>query len=196
MLHLAKNVQDKHPYYQLILLLLCLCVYNTTQAAEADREQPMNIESDTLQVDEAKQISIFTGKVHLTQGSLEIFADQLEIHQDKEGVKLGIAIGKPAHLRQKQNSSNEYMEGYGGRIEYDTRAETVDFFIQAHVKRAKDDVRGDHITYNTQTETYKVVGKPDLGEQSPTGGRVQVIIQPKEKKNGNTPAESDEKQYE
>jgi lipopolysaccharide export system protein LptA len=39
-------------------------------AEKADRGKPMNIEADNLDHDELKQLSIFTGKVVATKGTL------------------------------------------------------------------------------------------------------------------------------
>jgi lipopolysaccharide export system protein LptA len=77
------------------------------------------------------------------------------------------------------------MEGYGERIEYDTRAETVDFFVQARVKREQDDVQGDHIAYSTRTEVFQVSGDPNYSND-PNKGRVHAVIQTKSSEPANT----------
>jgi lipopolysaccharide export system protein LptA len=158
-----------------ILLLAC---GGTAHAENADREKPMHLESDRVQVDDMKQTSVFEGKVELTQGTIRILADKIVLTQDKLGNKHCTATGQPASFRQKHEGTEEYMEGYGERIEYDTRAETVDFFVQARVKREQDDVKGDHIAYSTRTEIFQVSGDPNNSDD-PTKGRVHAVIQPK-----------------
>jgi lipopolysaccharide export system protein LptA len=146
----------------------------TAHAEKADRNKPINIESDRVNVDDAKHVSTFEGRVELTQGTLRVTAEKIVVTEDAEGYKFCVATGHLASFRQKRDEADEYVEGYGERIEYDSRKETVDFFVKARVKREQDDVRGDHITYSTLTEIFHVSG-------SPSSGRVHATIQPKSK---------------
>ncbi len=164
------------------LLLLAWGV--PTYADNADREKPIHLESDRVFVDDVKQTSQFEGKVQLIQGTILIRADKIVLTEDKNGFKHCTATGRLASFRQRHEGTDEYMEGYGERIEYDTRAETVDFFVQARVKRGQDDVQGDHILYSTRTEVFQVSGDSN-------GGRVHAVIQPKSKETSETPAKKD-----
>jgi lipopolysaccharide export system protein LptA len=154
------------------LLLIFFSV--VTYAEKDDRNKPLHIESDRMNVDDAAHISTFEGKVELTQGTLRFNAEKLVVTEDAGGNKFCVATGRLAKFRQKRDDSNEYVEGFGERIEYSTLTETVNFYTQARVKRDQDDVRGDYITYSTQTEVFHVSGKPNTG-------RVRATIQPKNK---------------
>jgi lipopolysaccharide export system protein LptA len=169
--------------------LLLLAWSGLLHAENADRNKPIHVESDRVFIDDVQQISVFEGKVQLTQGTLSIQAEKIVVTQDKQGYKHCTATGKTASFRQKHEGTDEYMEGYGERIEYDTRAETVDFFGQARVKREQDDVQGDHIAYSTRTEVFQVSGDPDKAD-GPNKGRVHAVIQPKSKETA-TPAPKD-----
>jgi lipopolysaccharide export system protein LptA len=172
----------------ILLLGLPLLVWsNLLHAENADRERPIHLESDVVVVDNINQTSVFEGKVELTQGTLRIQAEKVVLTQDKEGYQHCTATGKLASFRQKQEGSNDYMEGYGERIEYDTRTETVDFFGQARIKREGDDVRGDHINYSTKTEVFQVSGDTS-DANSPSRGRAHAVIQTKRKEATNKPA--------
>lgn len=149
-------------------------------AERADHDKPIDIEADAAQVDDAKQISTFAGSVVLTQGTMVIKGDKLVVSQDKAGFKHGTAYGHTASFRQKREGLNEYVEGYGERIEYDTRADTVDFYVQARVKRSQDEVRGDHVTYNSKTEIFQADSKNAVTE-SGAPKRVHAVLYPKSK---------------
>lgn len=170
------NLSAKSALFGLLLLVWS----NLLHAENEDRNKPIHLESDSVIIDDAKKTSVFEGKVQLTQGTLLIQADRLVITQDKEGHEHYTATGKLASFRQKHEGSDEYIEGYGQRIEYDTRAETVDFYGKARVKRAQDDVQGDHIAYSTRTEIFQVSGGTTSAED-PMQGRVHAVIQPKTK---------------
>ena len=51
-------------------------------AEKADRDKPIKLEADRVTVDDAKQIANFVGKVVLTQGTLVIRGDRMEVRQD------------------------------------------------------------------------------------------------------------------
>jgi len=146
-------------------------------AERADREKPVYLEADQVVIDDARQVSTFTGNVKLSQGTMQIRGDRIVVVQDKDGFKHGTAYGKTASFRQKREGLEEYVEGYGERIEYDTRGETVDFFVKARLKRALDEVRGEHITYSAKTEIFQVKG--GTGTENGQPKRVHAVLQPK-----------------
>ncbi|MDP3477711.1 lipopolysaccharide transport periplasmic protein LptA [Hydrogenophaga sp.] len=162
-----------------VLLGLLLLGWSSLPRAEnADRDKPIYMEADSVVIDDQKQTSVFEGKVELKQGTLLIRAEMIVVKQNAQGYKHCTATGNPASFSQKHEGSDEIMEGYGERIEYDTFAETVNFYGQARVKRAQDDLKGDHIAYSTRTEVFQVSGDPNNAD-GPNKGRVTAVIQPK-----------------
>jgi len=158
-------------------------------AEAADRDKPIELEADTVFVDDAKKTSTYTGNVILTQGTLEIHADKLIVREDKEGFQHSTSTGNPTTFKQKREGKNEYMQGGGKRIEYDGRMDKVQLYTDAWVKRGEDIVRGDFISYDANAEYAEVIGgKSTTGGSS---GRVKAIIQPKNKNpTPNTPKPS------
>lgn len=162
--------------------LCVLAVLAVPAAAEkADRDKPVNLEADRVTIDDAKQLAIFEGNVVLTQGTLQIRGDRMEVRQDKEGFKQGTTWGNPAAFRQKREGFDEYIEGWAGRIEYDGRAEKLEMFARAQLRRAQDEVRGDYISYDARSEFFQVTGGPKTASPDNPGGRVRAVIQPKSK---------------
>ena len=159
--------------------LLLSCLAPAAQADSADRTQPIHLEADRVLIDEISQFSLFEGRVQVRQGSILIRADRVEVREDSEGFQHLTAFGKPASFRQRYEGTEEYAEGYGERIEYDTRAETADLFERARVKRGNDEVRGARITYSTRTEVFKAHG--DAARPDQPSGRVRAVLQPKPK---------------
>ena len=170
------------------LLCLLLCHAGSSLAERSDRGKPVHLEASSVSVDDMKQTSSFEGNVLLQQGTLSIQADKIVVVQDKEGYQHCTATGHLAHFRQKREAENEYVDGYGERIEYDTRTEVAEFFGQGRIKRDGDEVRGDHITYSTKTELFQVSGASDKSTGKPGSGRVTVVIQPPSKASDVAPA--------
>jgi lipopolysaccharide export system protein LptA len=165
------------------LLLLCppVCF-----AERDDRSKPIHLEADQVLMDDAQQISTFTGNVRLSQGTLLIRGDKIVVVQDKDGFKHATAYGKTAEFRQKREGLDEYVEGYGERIEYDTRTETLTFHEMARLKRNQDEVSGDNITYNAKTEIFQV-SSSDASPGNTPPQRVRAVLQPKSKEAQKSP---------
>lgn len=147
---------------------------------KADRDKPINLEADRVSIDDAKKISTFEGNVVLTQGTLVIRADRMIVREDPQGFNQGTAYGNLATFRQKRDGVDEYVEGEAERIEYDGRAERLQLFNRARMKRGDDEVRGSYISYDQPTEFFRVTGAPEKGDPG-KAGRVRAVIQPKNK---------------
>lgn len=163
----------------LLLALLLACYSGSGMAELADRDKPINLEADTVTVDDVRQESIYIGNVTLSQGTLVIRGDKLIVKQNAGVFEYGIAYGNPASFRQKREGFDEYIEGYGLRIEYDGTRDFLQLFDQARMKCNQDEVRGNYISYNAKTEFYQVIG----GKQAGNGKkeRVHAVILPKKK---------------
>jgi lipopolysaccharide export system protein LptA len=125
---------------------------------------------------------VFEGNVVLTQGTLTIRGDRMQVRQDDEGFRYGTTWGNLAYFRQKREGYDEYVEGWAERIEYDGRADKVQMFNRASMKRGQDEVRGSYISYDAVSEFFQVTGG---GTKAATAGnpegRVRAILQPKPK---------------
>lgn len=165
----------------LLLATLFLLCTPSCFAERADRDKPIFLEADQMQLDDINQTSTFIGKVRLTQGTMMIRGDMIEVAKHKDGYKQAKVYGNVASFMQKREGSEEYVEGYGERIEYDTRNGMVDFYVQARVKREQDEVRGDHITYSMKTETFQV---SSASSKNSPPQRVRAVLQPKQKSDG------------
>jgi lipopolysaccharide export system protein LptA len=155
---------------------------NPALAESADRDKPIDLEADSVKVDDAKQISTYSGNVILTQGTLVIHADKLIVREDKEGFQHSTSLGNPTTFKQKREGKNEYMEGSAQRIEYNGRMDKVQLYTKAWVKRGEDIVHGDYIMYDANAEYAEVIGGTKSNDGSNSSGRVRAIIQPKNKK--------------
>ena len=168
----------------MIALALTAGLACPVRAERADRDKPVNIESDRMHADDTRKTAVFEGRVVLTQGTLLIRADRLTVRQDSEGFQLATAVGRPAAFRQKREGLDEYIDGEAERIEYDGRADRVELFNSARVRRdGGDEVRGSTISYDSKTEYFSVQSAKDASPQS-RDGRVRAVIMPKKKEGG------------
>jgi lipopolysaccharide export system protein LptA len=160
-----------------IYAILCAALLTAPAHAEkADRDKPINLEADTVTLDDIHKISVYQGNVVLTQGTLMLRADRVEVTQNENGLDKVSAIGHPVAFRQKMDGRDEYIEGYADRIDFDNATGQLELIGQARLRRGSDELRGAQISYNSNTEFYKIVGQP--GAKTPAG-RVRAIIRPK-----------------
>jgi lipopolysaccharide export system protein LptA len=167
-----------------VVALASVLTLGLARAERADREKPVNIESDRMTADDTKKVATFEGRVILTQGSLTIHADRLVVRQDEAGFQYGVAYGKPATFRQKRDGFDQYVDGEALRVEYDGRTERIEFFDEARLRRDNgDDVRGSYISYDSKTEYFTVssAGQTTAGKTTKPSkeDRVRAIIMPK-----------------
>jgi lipopolysaccharide export system protein LptA len=159
------------------------------RAEKADRNKPVHVDADRATVDDAKQIVTLTGNVVITQGTTVLRGDKVEVRQDKDGFKSGTVWGNLAYFRQKRDGSDELIEGWSERIVYDSRAEKVEMFNRAMMKRGPDEVRGSYISYDITTEFYQVQGGATKSASArPGDSRVKMVLNPKPKEGATAPA--------
>lgn len=157
--------------------VLCAGLLATSAHAEkADRDKPVNLEADTVTLDDIKKVSVYQGNVVLSQGTLLLRADRVQVTQNAAGLDKVSASGQPVSFRQKLDGREDYIEGFANRIEYDGATSQLELIGQAMLRRGSDELRGAQISYNANTEFYKVVGQP--GAKTPSG-RVRAVIRPK-----------------
>ncbi|MEW6120719.1 MAG: lipopolysaccharide transport periplasmic protein LptA [Pseudomonadota bacterium] len=166
------------PLSPLLAVALCLAglVIAPAHAERGDRDKPVNLEADTVTLDDINKLSVYDGNVILSQGTLMVRADRVQVTQNDGGLDRVVATGRPVAFRQKLDGREEYIEGFADRVEYNGGTSQLELIGQARLRRGADELRGARISYNANTEFYKVVGQPNA--QTPSG-RVRAVIRPK-----------------
>ena len=168
----------------LVLGAICL---GPVRAENADRNKPMNAEADALRYDDLKQTSVFTGNVVITKGSTIIRGAQVDVRQDPEGYQQAVVVsapGKLAFYRKKREGVDEFIEGEGNRIEYDSRLDVVKFLGNAVLRRYKgavlaDETTGSQINYDNTTDVFTVDGGAQNRTALNPSGRVRALLSPR-----------------
>ena len=183
-------------------LLACLALASLVpaHAEKADRNKPMNIEADALRHDDLKQLSVFTGRVVMTKGTIVLRGARLEVSQDADGYQTGVVTaerGQRAFFRQRRDTPpgapEEFVEGEGEVIEYNGRADTVRFVRRAELRRYRgsalsDELSGATIVYYNLTDVFTVDGQKAGSNTAPAAGsRVRAVLAPKDSAAGSKP---------
>ena len=176
--------------FNFIYLLACalLCINTAAYAQKPADKQAVDepdtlILSDTLNYDDLKKESTFTGNVVMTRGQMTLNSDVLVMREDAEGFQYGTATvdaGKLVFIRQETPEKFEVIEAKGLRAEYDGKAETIEMIGQATVTKficgkPFDTINGERVKYFQATSIYQAAGGPNSAAR---GGRVRSLATP------------------
>ncbi len=156
----------------------------SAQAERADRSKPINVDSDRSTVDLRKRIFNYSGNVVISQGSLNIRAERVEVRELANGRRVAMAYGsdaKPTTFRQKGDARDEVFEGSADRIEYDDQSDTVRFVGNASARRllgntVTGEMSGAVISYDNLNEVFNLEGQSTAGARGT--GRARAVFAP------------------
>lgn len=166
-----------------LALLIAAAATGPLQAERADRTRPIVVEADRPgTLDLQRQVVTFNGNVQITQGTMVIRAERIEVREQPGGHRSAVATGvagRPASFRQKRDGLDEFVEASADRIEYDSRTGTLVFSGNASVRRLRggtvaDEITGGLIRWDDSAELFSVEGAPD----GAPGGRVRAVLTP------------------
>jgi len=166
---------------KLLPVLFCACLAWPAFSLPEDEDKELVIRSHTAEMDRRTGIVIYQGNVVLTQGTLRIEADQLQIQHSGNILQRAVADGKPARYQQQITADKPVTHAEGKRIEYLSQQKEVIVSGNAILKQGGDQFSGERLTYDMTAETVKANGGAATtaeGKAADDNSRVHMIIQP------------------
>ena len=171
-----------------VALLACGCV--AARAEHADRSREIAVQATEARADHHAQTAEFSGDVVVTQGTLEIHADRVQMRAGPNGERLGLAYGKagaPVRFRQRGDRPDEWSEGQAERVEYDSVANELRLVGAATLRNLSgatvtQSMAGDTLTWDTARDT---VSSTDADRRmlmpapAQPAGRVTIVFAPR-----------------
>ena len=173
----------KHNRICRVLTTLTLLLATSAQALPEDRSQPIRITADSATRDERSGETRYSGNVVLTQGTLQIAADEVIVAHTTEDANTIVATGSPATLTQKPAEDQSPVNAQAGRIQYQRDLDQVTLTENARIEQDGAIVTGAIINYLVTEQRVKATGDGSTKE----GQRVEVIIPPSALDGGDTP---------
>ncbi|WP_244644069.1 LptA/OstA family protein [Azorhizobium oxalatiphilum] len=149
---------------------------NALQGFATNRNEPIRINSDTLEVKDKEKQAVFAGKVVVTQGDTTLKAPQLLVYYDGD-----VAAGVQGSAQPTESSKIRKLEATGGVV----------------VQTKDQTATGDTGVFEMKTNTVTMTGNPVVLTQGPNvirgkrlvvdlttgvsrfeGGRVESLIVP------------------
>ena len=97
-------------------------------AADNDRQQPVNLRADRIDIDQKKELSLYRGHVVFSQGTLRLTAARAAVQNRGNAVETVTAEGKPVTFRHRPEGQKEFVEGTAGRAVYHAPAQRMDLY--------------------------------------------------------------------
>lgn len=173
--------------FALACMLACAAASGSVHAEKADRSKPIVVEAERgSSFDLQRQVTVLNGNAVISQGTMVLRAERIELREMPDGYRAASAIGlpgKPATWRQRRDGpGDEVVEGSADRIEFDGRADTLRFVGNGAVRRLRsgavaDEITGATIVWDNLAEVFKVEGG-QASASNPTG-RVRVTLTPR-----------------
>ncbi len=156
------------------LALACSVFFSAaTMALPGDREQPIHISADKALRDEARGVTVYSGSVHMRQGTMEIEADNITFYHASENADQIVANGKPAKLRQQPQPDKGLVHAEALVIHYFRREDRVRLQTEARIEQDGALVTGDSIDYFIDKQLVEA-----QADESQEGAKVFVVIPP------------------
>ncbi len=143
-------------------------------ALESDRDQPIYVAADRASIDDNTGITVYTGSVDITQGSMILRGDRVELRRDAEGnVDQIISDGTPAYFEQQPSEEQAVTVATGDKLDYGVGTQLLKILGDAKVTQAGDEFTGARINYDMEKALV------DAFSDSKSDKRVRMVIQPR-----------------
>ena len=140
-------------------------------ALDSDRDQPVNLEADHATYNQQTGVTVYSGNVIITQGTIRIQADNVVANLDaSRSIKDVTAVGKPAKFQQKISPEKGIAYGEGDQVFYDAALSQIT--LTGHAK-----INQDGSSFNGNTLRYGMK-QGDIEGSGNKQQRVQMIIPP------------------
>ena len=133
-------------------------------ALSEDADQPIEIEAESVMVDETTGFNEFVGDAEVKQGSLVMTAEIIQVQTNADGVETMIAKGtieKPAKYIQSQENQARLIEATANLITYNVNEGMIYLVGDAFLVQGFDSFSGDSLTYDINNDKVLVKGSED-----------------------------------
>lgn len=152
--------------------LLCLSLAFTSSiaiAAKSDFTKPIDVSADRSEYNEKTGIQSLSGNVEISQGTMLIQADSINVKLKDNKLAIIEGTGNPIIFEQ-ENEEGELVTGRCDSIIYDAAKGVLTMLGNASLKQPKQQLKSEKIVFNSISQSVVAEGGKS--------GRVSITIQP------------------
>ena len=141
-----------------------------TLARDGDLSQPVDVRADTSEYDEQNATQSLSGNVEISQGSLRIEADRIDVFLEDNQLARIAGSGKPIRFEQ-ENNAGELVKGTARTIDYDATSGVLELSGGATLQQPRQTLKSERIVFDARRQTVSAQGNA-------SGERVNIRIEP------------------
>lgn len=166
------------------VLYISLLLPALSYSLPSDRDQPIHIEADEAEINEADGTSIYRGNVTFDQGSMRLSADQIVIiTADGEIIEIIASTNDTsttmAHYQQQPESDEAFVYADARKITYYAQEERLHMTGEAMLQQTETRFSGELLEYNVKKGTVSLAG--NTGSEGGKSNRVDILWSPQKR---------------
>ena len=161
-------------HYNFIFGIFFLFTPATLYALPEDTKKPINIQSDRASFDRQSGTTTYAGNVVMSQGSMHIHADSVNIFSNQKKAIRVVATGNPGRFQQTPAQGDSPIVASAEIMTYDIESKILTLTKSARLEQDGAQISGPEIIYDVNAETVRA-GKSNSNTPE---DRVKMIIPP------------------
>ncbi len=126
-----------------------------------DRNLPLNIDADWSEFTNGTPTGIYRGNVLMTQGNLEIRANEAIFQLIDGELEYIIATGNPVKIKDLPKADEPWVFGEGKKLSYFPKRNILELENEAQVEQNNDIAIANKIIYNLETRVINAERNSD-----------------------------------
>ncbi|KAA0968544.1 OstA family protein [Aureimonas fodinaquatilis] len=158
-------------------------------------DQPITIESNQLDVDDANSIATFSGDVEVVQGETMMRAAKLIVHYVRKAQDGAQAVatsnmpGNSSDIDRLEAEGDVYVKSTdqvatANRADFDMKTQIVVMSGDVVLTQGPNVATGCRLTIHMETSVAQLQSRDCGGAAAPAGGRVRMLLSPNSQPNG------------
>lgn len=154
-----------------VLFFVLILTAPLAHALPSDKNEPIRLSADKALYSESRGMTNYVGNVVISQGTLKIHADSLNINlSENRSIDSALATGSPARFEQVVSSEKGLAKGQANKIDYNAIAGIVTLTGNAKLTQNGASFTGNIIRYSLS------IG--DVEASAGGGKRVELVLPP------------------
>ena len=154
----------------LLTVIIAFTSLSIAYARSDDSSKPINIKADSAEINDATGISIYTGNVVITQGSMQLTGSKVVLETTDKKVKKIISEGDLSTFKQTTDDGRT-INAEAKKMVYKITANEIILTEKAKLTESGNSFSSDRIVFYTNKEIVNA-GSPDGDE------RVNITVLP------------------
>lgn len=157
-------------------------------ALDSDRQKPINISADELNIDDRAGTAVYTGTVEVDQGTMKLRSSRVELQRGQSGGLSSLTARSGsngrAYIEQQPAPNDALAKGWGDTIIYHAGDRRVELIGNAELHQNGDTFNGGYVEYFLDSRQVNArgarQGSQDQESQSGGDGRVRMQLTPED----------------